>query len=383
MPIKRWSHLMLKEVSWSVDGEHMSGRSRTGGTARLPRRLYLWGLGLALVVAPLEWFVDAQPIMHFSVPLRFAFMAFLWIGVASERLDQVRAERLLLGIGNVAMSIRVLSLGSQVPEQGAIELALSAPIMLTLTLLLAPPRSRQLWTLAMFVVSLGLGAYVIGLQDTRLYLTVVMFLVFQCVVLMILARHASEVEETSDLAFTDDMTGLHNRRSMQVQINASLARTDEHGWADALIMVDVDNFKQINDEHGHEEGDQVLRAVSTALNTTVRDQDAVGRWGGDEFLILLSRATRSQAKDLAERLRMAVRDATSVTVSLGVAVSRPGDTSSVWIRRCDQALYTSKEQGRDQVSMAPPTDDDTADAQAQQPTLEVINLPDGARVRQG
>jgi diguanylate cyclase (GGDEF)-like protein len=157
----------------------------------------------------------------------------------------------------------------------------------------------------------------------------------------------------SQQARTDELTGALNRRGLLMQLEAQHASA-LHGKAGyALMMVDVDHFKAINDQHGHAQGDQVLQGVSASLRAALRSDDLVGRWGGEEFCVLLPRTPLRDAEQLAQRV--ATRVAASgagirVTVSIGVSEYGPadGDLRTV-IRRADDALYRAKEAGRNRV----------------------------------
>jgi diguanylate cyclase (GGDEF)-like protein len=161
------------------------------------------------------------------------------------------------------------------------------------------------------------------------------------------ARSEEEARVKALLADHDALTGLRNRRG----IESALAER----WPIGVMLVDLDRFKSINDRLGHATGDAVLRAVAVALRSTVRDDDLVGRWGGEEFLVL---ADARDPAALGERVRAAVAAAAGpepVTASVGVALpSGAGDTPDEALRRADAALYRAKDAGRDLVIVADP-----------------------------
>ena len=160
-------------------------------------------------------------------------------------------------------------------------------------------------------------------------------------------------------AQTDELTGALNRRGLLQHLEAVHAGARAGGAGYALLMVDVDHFKAINDQHGHAEGDRVLKAVSASLRGALRSDDRVGRWGGEEFCVLLPRTALHDAGQLAERVAARVADSGSqvrVTVSIGVAEYGPGDTDlQAVLRRADAALYEAKATGRNRVVAAPCT----------------------------
>jgi two-component system, cell cycle response regulator len=157
-------------------------------------------------------------------------------------------------------------------------------------------------------------------------------------------------------ALTDDLTGLANRRHGARQLEREVALGVRHGRLLALVRVDVDHFKAINDTHGHEAGDQVLAEVAHRLAGAVRGGDELARWGGDEFVAILPGTDKPGALRAAERLRAAAAvapiqaagTALDVTVSVGWA-DWEGDTPDDLLARADRALYRAKDTGRNQV----------------------------------
>jgi diguanylate cyclase (GGDEF)-like protein len=155
------------------------------------------------------------------------------------------------------------------------------------------------------------------------------------------------------LILEDPLTGLYNRRCILTQLNGMVSGARRHGRPLTIAIVDVDEFKAVNDHHGHAEGDRVLSEVAHTLRRHLRAEDQLGRLGGEEFLALLPDAGADVAGNAAEKLRASV-DGTGVTVSVGWAAwagERPEDL----LRRADEALYAAKARGRDCVVGAPAT----------------------------
>lgn len=157
------------------------------------------------------------------------------------------------------------------------------------------------------------------------------------------------------LATTDGLTGLLNRRSILEFGHAEWARA-QLGAAFCVLLLDIDHFKSINDNHGHAAGDQVLKGVASTVLGAMRTTDRLGRYGGEEFLIITPDADIKQALGVAERVRRAIEAAqfevlgeARVTVSIGVAINSDGDNLEALIQAADEALYTAKEQGRNRV----------------------------------
>ena len=162
-------------------------------------------------------------------------------------------------------------------------------------------------------------------------------------------------QELEHLSATDRLTGLANRLRLDKALEHDLALSARKGIPLSVIMLDVDHFKAINDAHGHQVGDRVLVEVGEVLAGSIRKADLLGRWGGEEFLLVCS-DVRDEAIRLAEKLRLALERHTiptvgTVTASFGVSTYRPGDTSQTLIGRADAALYRAKAAGRNQVSI--------------------------------
>jgi diguanylate cyclase (GGDEF)-like protein len=165
---------------------------------------------------------------------------------------------------------------------------------------------------------------------------------------------------TQALSSTDPLTGLCNRRSLVEQAPRIWRQARRDGQRVAALVLDLDHFKRLNDAFGHAAGDTVLRTVATALATTVRPADVLARTGGEEMVVLGLVSDPSEARHLAERLRLAVAAChecreRQVTASIGVALTRPSDgedpTDALWklIDRADAAMYEAKQRGRDRV----------------------------------
>lgn len=159
-----------------------------------------------------------------------------------------------------------------------------------------------------------------------------------------------------ELATTDSLTALYNRRRLDGDL---LVCSEKQQLPVAVLMVDVDNFKLVNDRQGHSAGDRVLKRVGAALAQHVRPNDIVYRYGGEEFCVLLPNATQADALDVAERIRHATSElripgSEAVTVSVGVATGAGADVLQT-LERADAAMYDAKRDGRDRVVVAPVT----------------------------
>lgn len=173
------------------------------------------------------------------------------------------------------------------------------------------------------------------------------------------AELAATVAKLDELAIHDALTGAYNRRYMQAALEEELRRRARGGHALCVALIDIDHFKQVNDRHGHAVGDTVLREVVHLLRDTLRAPHAVGRWGGEEFLVLMPESTPAQAHAAIQIAAQAVREhdwarhaaGLSVTFSGGVAEHK-GRPLDDLLERADRALYAAKSAGRDRITLA-------------------------------
>jgi diguanylate cyclase (GGDEF)-like protein len=156
-------------------------------------------------------------------------------------------------------------------------------------------------------------------------------------------------------AVTDDLTGLYNRRRFDDALANELVRSRTFGAPLSLLLVDLDNFKVVNDEFGHQRGDDVLRRAADLVREHLRDGDIAARLGGDEFAVIAPDTASVGALALAERLRQSFARlrAPAVTASFGVAECEAEESAEDLLRRADHALYEAKRRGRDCVALAP------------------------------
>ncbi|MDX1659587.1 MAG: diguanylate cyclase [Nitriliruptorales bacterium] len=174
-----------------------------------------------------------------------------------------------------------------------------------------------------------------------------------------LERQSRELE---GIANRDELTGVMNRRGFETVFRRELERAGRYGHPTALLLLDIDHFKQVNDTHGHPAGDAVLQGVAQEITAAVRGVDRVGRWGGEEFAVLLPETDADAARMVAERIRRLVAQRVvdtaagriAVTVSIGMAVADPDDVpdASALLDTADEALYAAKDRGRNRVEAA-------------------------------
>jgi diguanylate cyclase len=148
---------------------------------------------------------------------------------------------------------------------------------------------------------------------------------------------------------TDPLTGVKNRRGLDDAFSAQFALMSRYETPFAVAMFDIDNFKRINDEHGHLHGDQVLQEIAALMNSSVRETDLLARYGGEEFVILMPETDLAGAITICERLRARIEREINLTVSGGLTASTPDDNQDMLLARADAALYQAKAAGRNRI----------------------------------
>jgi len=172
---------------------------------------------------------------------------------------------------------------------------------------------------------------------------------------------AASLEQVQQLASHDELTGTLNRRALMAALERERSRSERSGAPFSITMIDLDHFKQVNDTHGHAAGDEVLRAFAATVHDTMRATDIFGRYGGEEFLMILFDTTPALALKAMERIGAAVAAKNwsmiapdlSVTLSAGIASHRKGENIEQLLHRADLALYQAKNSGRNTVIASP------------------------------
>jgi two-component system cell cycle response regulator len=173
-------------------------------------------------------------------------------------------------------------------------------------------------------------------------------------------RLRDNVQMSIEAAITDALTGLHNRRYMETHLNSLVEQAASRGKPIAVLLLDIDYFKAINDTHGHDAGDDVLREFALRIRKSIRNIDLACRYGGEEFVIVMPETDTGVAAMVGERLRRSIAGQPfpvqqgmkllNVTLSIGIAaLNGAGDTAPALLKRADQALYRAKRDGRNRV----------------------------------
>lgn len=223
-----------------------------------------------------------------------------------------------------------------------------------------PGRSKYLFASGTTLLMGGLGAGPLVLEHVGPEISALTLYPFCMAVVIhgmgsvLMSKERSDTRNRQ-LAYTDELTGLHNRRAMEQHLVQQIAQACRADQTFSLLLLDIDHFKQVNDEHGHLQGDKVLCAVARVLQNSLRSQDIAGRWGGEEFLVLLPNTAAAPALVLAERLRTNVASACDVTVSIGLHTMHGLPDESA-----DTMLDAAKGQGRNCVATSRPRTGATA-----------------------
>lgn len=235
---------------------------------------------------------------------------------------------------------------------------MSVPLMAAWAVLMstAPVEVRNFRLTASLIAMVSLSALLFALQrvlSRRLQTS--LKAVNESMEQLAAAREALQHQATHD-----SMTGLLNRPAIEEALSRELSRSERSQAPLAVFLVDLDHFKMINDQFGHHAGDIAIVSACTRMQDCVRGHDYVGRYGGEEFLAVIPEADEATALQIAERMRTRISfnpvvynaNPIPVTATIGVALSHPGDTPEMLMRRADMALYRGKRQGRDNVQLA-------------------------------
>lgn len=208
------------------------------------------------------------------------------------------------------------------------------------------------------IVAYGNVGFISSITDASLSQTLVYFSAFISLTLVaigfVLMTKESSDEKTRLMAMKDKLTDCWNRFRIEETAHHEMMRMQRYGTPVSLILIDIDFFKQINDQYGHATGDAVLRGFAATAQSCIRNTDVLGRWGGEEFVVLLPASGASAAAGIAERIRRAVEqseyvEGVKITASFGFSSCQSTDTWDSWVHRADVVLYRAKSHGRNRV----------------------------------
>ena len=248
----------------------------------------------------------------------------------------------------------IVGVNASVLLQGVSGILWAYPTLFVCYFLLSRGVATILTLILLVALTLTSGAALGTPLALRVFASVAFVLVMVNVVLNVIG----ELQQTLvTQAITDPLTGAYNRRHLQTHLLQLVVPADAARPMDALLAIDIDHFKQVNDRHGHDVGDDVLCKLVAAVSARKRRSDMLFRTGGEEFVLLLPRVTREAALLIAEALRLRLAHADLlpnelVTVSIGVSALHAGQSPQAWCKSADDALYEAKRAGRNRVVMA-------------------------------
>lgn len=320
-------------------------RARKSATAYLPLILSAaGGLGVlpfaVLRVAQGNWLAAFVDIVIIA--------GFLGLGTYVYRTREVRAASIaiaILCVGGVLSTVYVI---------GPRQIYWVYPALMAVSYLVRP---REAIGFALVTIVALLPAILPGkeaLATATIIITIIVTSTFAFAFSLITSRQR---EQLLQLATRDPLTGAGNRRGLDTRLGEIVNRFKRSAEPTSLLLLDLDHFKAVNDIHGHAVGDQILKRLTEIINLRIRVTDSLYRIGGEEFVIVLDGQDLHRAAHLAEQLRILV-DANeivgdqSVTISLGVAELRDGESPNDWLHRADEALYSAKRAGRNTIALA-------------------------------
>jgi diguanylate cyclase (GGDEF)-like protein len=227
-------------------------------------------------------------------------------------------------------------------------------MMFLISFIILPAAYAALYSLVLFTIFVALLLTKGGDATVLIDMGVVFMLIaYLSIFGQRISAERAAAKAMQDLASTDTLTGLANRRAMYVKVEQAFTHATNNGHS-ALLLLDIDHFKNINDSYGHMVGDQVLQRFASVLQRSARSQDSVSRWGGEEFLVLLANVDESEAVECAHRFLQEIRTAEmcpglQVTASCGVAHASNVNSMEAWLVQADERLYSAKNAGRDRV----------------------------------
>lgn len=270
------------------------------------------------------------------------------LGLYVLRTQRVRVASVLLSI------VCVIGVVTTIALKGPAQSFWAYPAVLAVFFLLSP-REAVVAALTMIV---GMAPVLVlnapGITATSVLVTLLVTSAF-AYAFSVLTN--DQREQLFKLASHDPLTGAGNRRAFEERLDDIVARNQRQHLNASLLMLDLDHFKRINDEHGHDVGDDILVAVTSLIRERIRVTDKLYRIGGEEFVIVMDGDLDDTAARLAEELRTRIEQARMpsrcrVTASIGLAQLKKSESQREWLRRADEALYVAKNSGRNRVSIA-------------------------------
>ena len=375
-PVETQSATTLSATTLSATAQSATAQwgwlAGNAGVREVKRRVYLLGLPFGAVSAVLLFWLEwEQGTLHsvdrVGLPLLAGLVAVLEL-LFWRRRGSFFVLELLLFSGLAAMILASLGYSVLVLPSNDVNnlrgLGYWTSVLSTLAFLIFGVRTGLKISLTTFFAAVGIWLAEITLGDNgTIAERTILFQLYSANAIQLLLLWAfgvlvhTQTQQATRLerdANTDILTGLPNRRFLQAQLGGEFERAERYGRTFSVALLDLDHFKRVNDTFGHAVGDKVLQEVARLLTGQARNLDTTGRWGGEEFLLLLPELPLGTAFEVAERFRQLVAEhpfshGHPLTVSLGVAEYRADEGLDGLLNRADTALYDAKTQGRNRV----------------------------------
>jgi diguanylate cyclase len=351
-------------------------------TTGAKRRVYTAALALALPALPVVGLLqqDREELAALTYTLLTLTVGVTLLGLLTRRLSITVAERtILVVIPSVVLLRLAVALYATEIDTDNVRMLVAETVgptliaMLLIGFVALDTRRGLVWSLGMWGVFTGLlaptivtvfatepdVAIALGRQSVTVLVMIGLASILSSLKGQLAAERARAVA-LHELASTDPLTGIANRRGAEEVLGASLARVARYGAELSVALLDLDRFKARNDTHGHAAGDRALREIVAVLHEDLRVTDTLGRWGGDELVVVAPETSPAELAQLAERWRQRIaelglaagRDAV-VTTSVGVTGAIARDSLDTVLQRADRALYAAKAAGGDHVVVEP------------------------------
>ena len=376
---KGWDWYDPRKMRTVAPRSHSRGELLETSITSVKRGVYLVAfplLGLAFAVfGALAWRSGGfEGVESWGFPLGFGVIALATVAIWLRwtRLQVVEYTLLSFAVGALlALMISTAFGHTHTDAEAPVVLGWLGywlPVLYGFVFMVFGVRVGAVVSLALYAASLlaGLSHLVVpeGHSDHQLlmlgqtYLSNIVIIVVLIGVGTILRRQVRHTDRLEEEVHTDVLTGLPNRRLLSHRIAEEMARAERYHRPFAIVLFDLDHFKVVNDRHGHPVGDEVLKAIGPMLQGNLRETDTLGRWGGEEFLVLLPEMDVPAAARMAERMRQVVESGRfaqgiRLTASFGVARYWRGEPMADLLERVDRALYAAKDAGRNRVVPSP------------------------------
>ena len=329
---------------------------------RLKRKIYLVIFPILFIINFTYWLFSlyVDNFLEQALPPLCLLILIVWVLIYFKRLMRT-CEILSLALFGLYHICKVYFLTSEL-EIGMINVyAFWSPIYFIFIFLVLERKRALGFSIFILLISVVIGIF--HSDNPRANDTLIQYYLSTMIYILILFYFKKvtlayiESDMLKKKAYYDYLTGIANRRSVDTWLKNEVNRCHQTNHIISVIYFDIDYFKQVNDEYGHDIGDHVLKEFSSLVKSTIRPSDLFGRWGGEEFIIISTNQSLTGATQFAERLRKTIeshsfRYVDHVTSSFGVASYEPNDVPKTIINRADQALYRAKNNGRNKVEVA-------------------------------